>query len=130
MKKILIIEDDQVSARAYRTRLEKEGFEVHVAMDGQSGWDQLLDLRPDAVLLDLMLPKISGIELIRKIRSLDEFKALPVMVYTNRFIPRLVEDARAAGATEIFNKASVTASMLIQALRGALGLTSDGPPAA
>ena len=120
MKKILIIEDDRVTAHVYSSRLEKEGFEVHLAADGQSGWDLLLNLRPDGVLLDLMLPKGNGIELLKKIRALDGFEKLPVIVYTNSFVPQLVEEAQAAGATKVFDKSTVTAPMLILAFQQAI----------
>jgi CheY-like chemotaxis protein len=120
MKKILIIEDDQVTAHVYRARLMREGFEVDVVADGQSGWDRLLESRPDGVLLDLLMPNINGIELLKKIRAFDDFKQLPVIVYTNGFVPQLVDDAQAAGATKVFDKASMTGPMLIMAFQEAM----------
>jgi CheY-like chemotaxis protein len=120
MKKILIIEDDPVAAQVYKSYLRKEGFEVFVVIDGESGWDRILELRPDGVLLDLMLPKVNGIELLKRIRALESFQKLPVMAYTNGFVPQMVEEARAAGATKIFDKSTLTAPVLLTALRGAL----------
>src|SRR6058998_1283800 len=93
MKKILIIEDDPIAAYIYRNRLEKEGYRVEVAVDGQSGFDRLVEFRPDGLLLDLMLPKTSGIELLKAIRNLEHFRGLPVIAYTNAFVPNMIEEA-------------------------------------
>ena len=76
MKKILIIEDDTIVAHVYRSRLEKEGFEVDIAADGQAGYYRLYEMKPDALLLDLMLPKLNGIDLLKKIRATREFAKL------------------------------------------------------
>ena len=117
LKKILIIEDDRISATIYRKLLEKAGCEVEVADDGQSGFERLIEFRPDGLLLDLMLPKTSGIELIQKIRGLDFSRDLPIVAFTNAFVPRMVEDAMKAGATTVFDKSSMTRFMLMDALR-------------
>jgi CheY-like chemotaxis protein len=117
MKKILIIEDDPVAGHLYRTRLTTEGYAVEVATDGQSGFDRLLELHPDGLLLDLMLPKTSGIELLRKIRATDGFENLPVITFTNAFIPSMIDEAREAGATKVFDKFIMTPVMLAEAFR-------------
>src|SRR5258708_3125534 len=117
MKKILIIEDDPVAGHIYRTRLTKEGYAVEVATDGQSGFDRLLELRPDGLLLDLMLPKTSGIELLRKIRAIEGFQNLPVITFTNAFIPSMIDEAREAGASRVFDKFIMTPVVLAEAFR-------------
>ena len=121
MKRILIMEDDPVTAHVYRTRLEKEGYEVTVAPDGQTGLARFSELRPDGVLLDLMMPKAGGIDVLKKIRAMDDFKNLPIIAYTNGFVPKMVEDALAAGATRVFDKSTVTAPMVILAFEEAAG---------
>ena len=65
--KILLIEDDQIVANVYRNKLLLEGFQVEVAFDGERGLEMVRVFRPDAVLLDLMLPKLPGVEVIRKL---------------------------------------------------------------
>ena len=69
MRKVLIIEDDSIVAHIYETRLVKGGYEVEICTDGQSGFYRIHEFRPDAVLLDLMLPKMNGIEILKKIRA-------------------------------------------------------------
>ncbi len=62
MKKILIVEDDQIVANIYRNKFSLEGFEVDVANNGLTGLDLAQTLQPDAVILDLMLPKMTGVD--------------------------------------------------------------------
>src|SRR6185503_17163925 len=91
MKKILIIEDDAITAHLYKNRLEQEGYKVEVAADGQAGFYRIHDLRPSVVLLDLMLPKMNGIDILKKTRGYSEFADLPVLVFTNAYLPNLVK---------------------------------------
>jgi len=70
MKKILIAEDDAVIARIYQGLLRREGFETEVAADGHLAIESLEKSRPDLVLLDLMLPKRNGVQVLKHIRSL------------------------------------------------------------
>ena len=69
MKKILIIEDDLTVAQRCRNKFISEGFEVEIACDGQLGLEKVRSFLPDAVLLDLMLPKLSGVELMKQVQS-------------------------------------------------------------
>ena len=98
MKKILIIEDDPVVAHIYRTRLEKSGYTVEVCEDGQSGFYRIHEFHPQGVLLDLMLPKMNGVDILKKIRAEAEFSHIPVIVFTNAFVPNMIQDAMSAGA--------------------------------
>ena len=70
MKKVLIIEDDQIVANIYRNKLNVEGFKAEVAEDGEAGLAMAKELVPDAILLDLMLPKLTGIEIMQELRKL------------------------------------------------------------
>jgi CheY-like chemotaxis protein len=112
MKKILIIEDDPIAARIYEGCLQKAGYQTEVAADGQMGFERLLEFQPDGILLDLMMPQINGIDLLRAIRGLAEFGDLPVIAYTNAFIPVIVQEAVDAGATKVLDKSKLTPSQL------------------
>ena len=68
-KRILIIEDDSLIVRLYTTRLGMEGYDVISAVEGGTGWKKFNEKQPDLVILDLMLPKTSGIEILKKIRA-------------------------------------------------------------
>src|SRR6266513_1012354 len=115
MKKILIVEDDTVTAKIYRTRLEKAGFAVETAPNGQAGLDRLNEVAPDGLLVDLMMPGISGIELLKRMRAIPHFQSVPVICYTNAFVQKLIDEAKAAGATHVFDKSTMTTTMLVDA---------------
>lgn len=111
--RILIVEDDPVAARVYGQYLKKGGYHVMVATDGPTGLQKVAQLRPDGVLLDIMLPGMSGIDVLKQIRATNT--ELPVVVYTNGFVPLLVDEVTAAGATQVFNKISLTSQELAYA---------------
>ena len=121
MKKILIIEDDQIVANIYRNKFAVEGYDVVTAADGQTGLESIRNLRPDAVVLDLMLPKLSGVELMKKLRAEPEFQQLPIVVFSNTYLTNLVQEAWKAGATKCLSKANCSPKQLIEIVRGTLG---------
>lgn len=120
MTRVLIIEDDPIIANIYRSRLDKEGFQVEIASDGQSGFYRVHESRPEAILLDLMLPKIDGLQILRKMRAQKQFEKTPIIVFTNAYVPNMVQEATQAGATQVFNKAAITPRHVIEALNKAL----------
>jgi two-component system phosphate regulon response regulator PhoB len=81
---ILVMEDEDALATLLQYNLEKEGYEVTVAADGEEGMLQLEERTPDLVLLDWMLPKLSGIEACRRIRGRPETRNLPIIMLTAR----------------------------------------------
>jgi len=103
-KRILIIEDDAVVARLYQNRLRKEGYRVEIAAEGQEGFFTILKNKPDGVLLDLMLPNMDGIQILRKTRAQKQFETMPIIVFSNSFISGMLDEAVSAGATRVFNK--------------------------
>ncbi len=82
MKKILIIEDDLAILRGLKDNLEYEGYQVIVAADGETGYCQIKEQKPDLVVLDLMLPRMSGYEVCRKVRA--EGITTPILMLTAR----------------------------------------------
>ena len=129
MKKILIIEDDQIVANIYRNKLNVEGFHVEVALDGETGLASMKTFRPDAVLLDLMLPKITGLELMKQLRTDSDFAQTPIIVFSNTYLTNMVQEAWKAGATKCLSKANCTPKQVIDVLRTALGITGSGTTA-
>src|SRR6202051_1243829 len=84
MKRILIIEDDRDIVELVRYNLANEGFQVNAAFDGSSGLNTLKKTPPDLLLLDLMLPKLSGLDICREIRRDDSLNRLPILMLTAR----------------------------------------------
>jgi CheY-like chemotaxis protein len=128
MKKILIIEDDQIVASIYRKKLTVEGFQVEVAHTGEAGLDSIRSFQPDVVILDLVLPKISGVELMKIVRAEPPFQSLPLIVFSNTYLTNLVQEAWKAGATKCLSKASCTPKQVIEAVRSTLNLSEDPLP--
>lgn len=83
MVKIAIIEDDQAIAQMYRIKFEAEGYEVETAENGKLGLALAEDMRPDIILLDLMMPEMNGDEMLQKLRATDWGKNIKVIVLTN-----------------------------------------------
>lgn len=119
-KKILIIEDDAVIALVARRLLDKHGYETDVAVDGAKGIDRIATFQPDAVLLDVMMPNVNGIQVLEWVRKQDAYRSLPVIVLTNAAIPALVEQATKAGATHVLDKSKLNPVALTELLRGIL----------
>jgi CheY-like chemotaxis protein len=129
MKKILIIEDDQIVANIYRNKLAVEGYQVEVTLDGEGGLKLMRTFRPDAIVLDLMLPKMSGVEVIRQIRGEAEFSKLPVIVFSNTYLTNVVQDAWKAGASKCVSKINCPPKELVELVRNVVGGGSFTPQA-
>src|SRR5204862_4964767 len=84
MKKILIIEDDRDIVELVRYNLANEGFQVSSAHDGTTGLNTLKKTPPDLLLLDLMLPKLSGLDICREVRKDESLNRLPILMLTAR----------------------------------------------
>jgi DNA-binding response OmpR family regulator len=105
MKRILMVEDQPDIRKLIRMTLEFEDFEVHEAEDGERGLEQVMAVKPDLVLLDVMLPgTLDGLEVCRRIRAHPELARLPVLMVTARGMATDVEAGRAAGADEYLFK--------------------------
>ena len=82
-KRVLVVEDDQAMLQILSDKLSAEGYEVFKAEDGQQGLDLALEQRPDLILLDLLLPKLSGLEMLEALRKVEKDKPTPVLILTN-----------------------------------------------
>ncbi|MFZ0826353.1 MAG: response regulator [Verrucomicrobiia bacterium] len=128
MKKILLIEDDAIIANIYRNKLASEGYQVEVTLDGEDGLKRMRTFRPDAIVLDLMLPKMSGVDVIREIRGEAEFSRLPIVVFSNSYLTNLVQDAWKAGATKCVSKITCPPRELLDLVRQVAGNSHATPP--
>jgi CheY-like chemotaxis protein len=104
MNQILFIEDDPTLGPVYETQLRNAGFAVTRALDGEAGLNALQTGRPDLILLDLMLPRISGLELLQIIRSSTSVKGIPIVVFTNLFQEENLQKIRQLGVERILSK--------------------------
>jgi len=119
-KRIVIIEDSPFIASVYRAKLQGEGYDIRVAVDGETGLALVNELQPDLVVLDLGLPKMTGVEVLARIRQQPRFERLPVFVLSGAYGSQVICQARAAGATAILSKAGDTPNKVVDVIRAAL----------
>ncbi len=118
--KVLMAEDDRLTAHIYSRELKKNGFNVVVVEDGLSVVDRFFEVQPDCVLVDIMMPRLNGIEAIKAIRAVPNTHKTPIIATTNAFVPMLIENADAAGADWVCNKSKVTPGELADRFKALL----------
>ena len=121
MKKILIIEDDQIVANVYRNKLAVDGYTTEVAPDGETGLKIMRLFKPQLIILDLMLPNMSGVDVIKEIRGEEEFSKIPIIVFSNTYLTNLIQEAWRAGANKCLSKSSCTPKDVIEIVRHTIG---------
>jgi CheY-like chemotaxis protein len=124
MKRILIIEDDPIAGAVYQRFLQSNGFVTDLAIDGAKGLERVSEFGPDAVVLDLMMPKVSGVDVLQTLRAHEAFQKLPIVVITNAYVPAFVERAIQAGASHVFDKSKDPPSAILGMLRRLLEATA------
>jgi DNA-binding response OmpR family regulator len=102
---ILLVDDDEGLLRLHQLALKiKSDLEVQVALTGQAALELIQRWRPDLVILDLMMPDMSGVEICRRIRARPDFVAIPIVILTGLSDPVAHLEARQAGANDIWLK--------------------------
>ena len=104
-KKLLVVEDDLVLQKTLQDFLSEEGFEVVCASDGEAGLEMVSSQKPDLVLLDIVLPKKDGYEVLSAVKANEETKDIPIILLTNLGSMADVEKAIELGATTYLVKA-------------------------
>ncbi|MBU4338353.1 response regulator [Patescibacteria group bacterium] len=112
--KILIVEDDNFLVKAYQIKFERSGFNVFIAMDGEEGLKIVRKEKPALIILDLMLPKMNGFEFLKKIKSDENMKNIPVVALSNLGQRADQEKAISLGAAEYFIKTEHTLEEIIE----------------
>ena len=121
-KKILVVDDEQMTTELAKTFLEKHGFEVVVAGDGERAIELACEQIPDLVLLDVMLPTIDGFEVCKRLKGIEAFKDTPILMFTAKGLSSDVERGEAAGADEYIVK-PFSGKALVATIRKHLGIS-------
>ena len=117
-KKVLLIEDDSILSEMYQNKLDKEGFEVVTADDGEKGLTIALQTHPEMVLLDLLMPKMDGMMLMKKLREDLWGKNVPIIVLTNLNInDKISQGIREDHPTYFFMKTEITPSEVVDRVK-------------
>lgn len=122
MIKIAIIEDDPVISQMYRMKFEAEGFDVQLADNGARGVALVESFKPDIILLDMQMPKMTGEEALKQIRSKDWGKTIPVIVLTNLGAEEAPKTLHTLGIHSYIVKADLTPKQVVERVKEALSL--------
>ena len=103
-KRILIIEDEHDLVELIMLRLEANGYEAMAAYDGEEGLRAAKEEKPDLIVLDVMMPKMNGFDVCRKLKDDEKFKRIPILMLTVKFQPNDIKFAKELGADEYLTK--------------------------
>jgi CheY-like chemotaxis protein len=115
--KVLLVEDDVALAQMYRVKLERDGYTVQVAGDGEEALGQLDAELPDLIFLDVRLPRMGGLQFLERLRSSDRTKDIPVVIVSNYSEEELVSRGLQLGVLEYLIKSQTTPGQLSQGVR-------------
>jgi CheY-like chemotaxis protein len=126
MKRILIVEDELVVRSIYRRKFEMSGYEVETAEEGTAALKMLPVFRPDIIQVDIMMPGMDGVEVIRQIRAWPEFRHVPILVLSSFYRPDLAKEAWKAGATKCVSKMDCTPNLALELIEQLLSGENTG----
>lgn len=121
-KRILLVEDDVALASVYRSRLELEGFEIHEVHNGEDALSTAISFKPDLILLDAMMPKISGFDVLDILRNTPETTNIRVIMLTALSQPKDKERAEQLGVDDYLVKSQVVISDVVARVKHHLGI--------
>ena len=121
MKKILFIEDEAALQKTFGKLLTGEGYEMLSALDGETGFNLAKSQQPDLILLDLILPKLTGFQVLKKIKETPETKEIPVIILTNLESMNDINKALEAGATTYLVKTTYNLDEIMEKIKKVLG---------
>lgn len=111
---ILLVEDDQMISTMYQTKFSMEGYAIEVAMDGQEGLEKVRSIKPDILLLDVILPKVDGFAILKEMKSDPATAKIPVILLTNLGQDDDVKKGKSLGADDYFIKSNHTPAEIVQ----------------
>lgn len=122
MTKIAIVEDDQAISQMYRIKFETEGYDVDTAANGKLGLKLAEEMKPDIILLDLMMPEMTGDEMLAKLRKTAWGKHTPVIILTNMGEQEAPEVVKKLGVRKFIVKAEMTPRQVAELVKTELAL--------
>ncbi|MDD5145413.1 MAG: response regulator [Candidatus Pacebacteria bacterium] len=120
-KKILLIEDEEIMVNLLQKKLAKEGYNISVARDGEEGLEKMRESAPDLVLLDIIMPKKGGFEVMAEMISDEKLKEIPVIVISNSGQPVELDKAKKLGARDWLIKTEFDPQEIIEKVLKQIG---------
>ena len=111
--KVLVVEDDKFLVHAYSLKLEKAGFTVQIANDGEQALEVLPTFMPDLIILDLVMPRKDGFATLTEIKQQDAYKNIPVLVASNLGQADEISRAKSLGAADFVTKSNLSMNELV-----------------
>lgn len=121
MAKIAIIEDDQAISQMYRFKFEADGYDVQTAENGKLGLELIQSMKPDVILLDLMMPEMTGDEVLAKMRNSDWGKDIKVIILTNMGEQEIPDSIKKYDVSGVILKANMTPRQVADLVKKSLG---------
>ena len=121
-KKILVVEDEQALREMYETKLKIAGFEVETAEDGEEAIKKIKNNTPDLTLLDIMLPKKNGFDVLEEVRKEKDLASLPIIMLTNLSQESDIKLAVSLGARDYIIKSNIMLNDLVNKVKSHLAL--------
>lgn len=118
--KIAIVEDDAAISQMYRIKFETEGYTVETAENGKLGLELAQKMKPNVILLDLMMPIMTGEEMLAKLRKTEWGKKIKVIILTNRGEQEIPDEVRKLGVEAIILKAAMTPRQVAELVKAKL----------
>lgn len=120
MTKVAIIEDDPTISQMYRFKFEAEGYQVETAENGKLGLALAENMKPDIILLDLMMPEMTGDEMLQKLRATKWGKNTKVIILTNMGEQEIPDNVRSLGVAAVILKADMTPRQVAELVKNQL----------
>ena len=115
--KVLVVEDEEILLTALKEELENGGYDVVGAVDGEDGLAKVKSSKPELVLLDLVMPKMDGMEMLRKLKEDSEIRDTPVVILTNLSDYERISEALSLGAMDYLVKANYKLEDLLEKVK-------------
>lgn len=125
--KILVVEDEEILLTALREELTQGGYETEGAVDGEDGLAKLKTFKPDLVLLDLVMPKMDGMQVLKKLKEDESTKDLSVVILTNLSDYERISEALSLGAKDYLVKANYSLADLLDKVKTVLSRQKTSP---
>jgi len=128
MSKILFVEDDPLIIKIYTTRLSADGHTVFAAENGEEGIKMAEQVQPDLIILDIMMPRMDGFEVLKRIRENTTLKNKPVIMYSNLNNEEEITRAKKMGVNEFLIKANLSPTQMVAKIKEYLSGPNNVPP--